>query len=364
VDQATSFFDSLPSGSGAMMIKAVSGGGGRGMRAVQRREQIPDAYQRCRSEAAAAFGVDEVYVEQLVRMARHVEIQVVGDGTGAVQHLGDRDCSLQRRHQKVIEISPAPNLDSDLRDQAIMSSLKLARLAKLRSLATFEFLVDESARQVYFMEVNPRLQVEHTVTESTTGVDLVRLQLDLALGATLDQLGFDLPLPPPKLFSIQFRVNAERMGPNGIVVPSVGSLRTFDPPVGLGVRVDTHGYVGYTVNPLYDSLLAKVIVTGASFSDALALARRALAEFRIEGIDCSLDFLASVLGHDRISEYRVSTSFIEDFIFSDPSVAISVRDMLHFQSASLSPSDGIGSGTLRVPPNCDAVTAALDGTVK
>jgi pyruvate carboxylase len=363
LDQAISFFDSLPPGSG-VMIKAVAGGGGRGMRAVQRREEIPDAYQRCRSEAAAAFGIDEVYVEQLVPTARHVEIQVIGDGKGTIQHLWERDCSLQRRHQKVIELAPAPNLNPDLRDRAIASSLKMAKLMKLRSLATFEFLVDKDARQVYFMEVNPRLQVEHTVTESITGIDLVRLQMDLARGSTLSQLGFGRPLPPPKLFSMQIRVNAERMGPNGLVFPSAGTLRAFDPPVGLGVRVDTCGYVGYTVSPLYDSLLAKVVVTGASFSDVLALARRALAEFRIEGVDCNLDFLASVLDHERISDYSVSTKFIEDNMFADPPVVPLGREMLHFQSPSSSPLDGTGVATLRGPPDCNAVTAALDGTVK
>jgi pyruvate carboxylase len=350
------------------MIKAVAGGGGRGMRAVRRRDDLPNAYESCRSEAAAAFGLDHVYVEQLVLTARHVEIQVVGDGSGSVQHLWDRDCSLQRRNQKVIEFAPAPYLEQSLRDQAIASSLKLAASTKLRSLATFEFLVDENAQQVYFMEANPRLQVEHTVTESVTGIDLVRLQLALARGATLSELGLDLPPRPPNQVSIQLRVNAETMGSDGMVIPSMGTLRTFDPPVGPGARVDTCGYASYTISPLYDSLLAKVIVTGNSLSDALVLARRALAEFRIDGVACNLDFLASVLDHELVSRYHVSTRFIEDVVLANPPTPAN-REKLFFDepvlsSESSSSSGNVAASVVRGPPNCDPVIARLDGAVK
>ena len=279
---------------GAVMIKAVAGGGGRGLRPVSREEDLAEAMRRCASEAAAAFGDGRVYAERLLPRARHVEVQVAGDGTGAVAVLGDRDCSLQRRRQKLVEIAPAA-LTGEVRARLSAAAAKLIGSAGYAGLATAEFLVQDD--EVAFLEVNPRLQVEHTVTEQVTGLDLVEIGLRIADGAVLADLGLGtLALnSAPRGVAVQARVNAETLRPDGTLLPGEGTLSRFQPPAGRGVRVDTAGYPGYTVSPRYDSLLAKVITTGGTLEEAARRAVRALAEFDIAGVPVNTGLLQALL---------------------------------------------------------------------
>ena len=317
LDGATAFFASLGDG-GTMMIKAIAGGGGRGIRAVSRAESVGDAFARARAEALAAFGHPGVYVERFVRRARHVEIQIAGDAAGDVSHLWERDCTLQRRNQKLIEVAPAPRLSPALRARLIDAALTMARAARHDSLGTFEFLIDteaaNDAASFAFIEANPRLQVEHTVTEAVTGVDLVVAQLRLARGATLAELGLQLPPPLPRGVAVQVRINLETIGADGEVTPASGTLSAFEPPTGPGVRVDTFGYGGYRTNPSFDSLLAKVIVHApeGDFAHAAAFSARTLREFHIAGVATNLPFVTALLRHPDVAAYDVYTRFIAE----------------------------------------------------
>ena len=312
LDEARAFFEGL--GGGAMMIKALAGGGGRGMRLVRAAAEIDEAYARCASEAQAAFGDSALYVEELVETARHVEIQVLGDRAGGLIHLWDRDCSLQRRNQKLVEIAPSPHLSAPLRARLAEAALTLARAADYDSLGTFEFLVDAASKdeRFVFIEANPRLQVEHTVTEEVTGVDLVRAQIEVAAGRRLSQIGLG-QTPQTLGFAIQMRVNAETMDVAGAVKPTGGVIGLFEPPSGPGVRVDAYGYAGYATNPNFDSLLAKVIVHERSgdFAAALAKAGRALDEFRLTGLDTNLSILRALVGRPDVREGRFFTRLVE-----------------------------------------------------
>ncbi len=314
LDDVCAFFDSLGDGA-AVMIKAIAGGGGRGMRAVERREDLAEAYDRCQSEATKAFGSGDVYAEELVRRARHIEVQILGDGSD-VSHLHERECTLQRRNQKLIEIAPSPTLAASTRDALTEASVRMARAVDYASLGTFEFLVDaEDETRFAFIEANARLQVEHTVTEEVTGIDLVRAQLEIAGGATLTSLGLDqADIPAPRGFAIQCRVNTEKMNKKGTPLPSGGKLTAFEPPSGLGIRTDTYGYTGYTTSPAFDSLLAKLIAhsTSPRFEDAVIRAHRGLAEFRIEGFATNIGFLQALLRHPDVVANRVTTKFVED----------------------------------------------------
>jgi acetyl/propionyl-CoA carboxylase alpha subunit/acetyl-CoA carboxylase carboxyltransferase component len=317
LDGAIAFLASLGDG-GTMMIKAVAGGGGRGIRAVSRAENVADAFARARAEALAAFGHSGVYVERFVRRARHVEIQIVGDASGEVSHLWERDCTLQRRNQKLIEVAPAPGLSPALRARLIDAALSMARATRHDSLGTFEFLIDteaaNDAASFAFIEANPRLQVEHTVTEAVTGVDLVVAQLRIARGAKLTELGLQLPPPSPRGIAVQARVNLETIAADGEVIPASGTLSVFEPPAGPGVRVDTFGYGGYRTNPSFDSLLAKVIVHApeGDFAHVAAFAERTLREFRIAGVATNLPFLTTLLRHPDVAAYDVYTRFIAE----------------------------------------------------
>jgi pyruvate carboxylase len=289
LDEARKFFESLGPHQ-AMMLKAVAGGGGRGTRAVESLDEVESAFNRCRSEALAAFGNGDVYAEQLVRRARHIEVQLIGDGTGAVSHLWERECSLQRRFQKIVEVAPSPGLPGGLRQRITAAAVSAAELAKYDNLGTFEFLVDATAladdSDFYFIEANARLQVEHTVTEEVLGLDLVRIQLELASGRSLADIGLlQSNVPSPRGFAMQARVNMERMQADGSTRPAGGTLTTFEVPSGPGLRTDTFGYAGYTTSPRFDSLLAKVIAhsSSADFRDVVSKTYRALSEFRIEG---------------------------------------------------------------------------------
>ncbi|MFI8189417.1 carboxyl transferase domain-containing protein [Streptomyces sp. NPDC085946] len=284
---------------GPLMIKAVGGGGGRGLRVVRRAEELEEAWERCRSEAEAGFGRGELYVERLLEGARHVEVQVVGDATGAVTHLWDRDCSAQRRHQKLIEIAPAPGLADALRKEIVDSALRLARAARCTNLVTVEFLVRGDA--FHFIEANPRLQVEHTVTEEVTGVDLVAAQLRLAAGETLEELGLSGPPAPPRGWAVQARVYAEVPGADGSVRPSAGRITRFDVPTGPGIRVETALRAGDEVGVRYDPLLAKVVahLPHGGVEGACARAHRALGDFAVEGVRTGIPLLREVLAAPR-----------------------------------------------------------------
>ena len=319
LDQARSFFEELPTGA-SMLIKAVGGGGGRGMRVVRTADEIEEAYRRAVSEAGAAFDTDGVFVEELLTSVRHVEVQVAADDSSEVRHFGDRDCSLQRRHQKLIEVAPAPALADEVRQALHDAALTLAAAAGYRNLGTIEFLVEAGERpgdeaRFFFIEANARLQVEHTVTEEVFGVDLVHLQLELARGRLLADLGFgEDGAAAPRGHAVQARVNMETMAADGRVVPGGGVLATFEPPSGPGVRTDTFGYAGYQTNPRFDSLLAKVVgrTPADDLGAALARTSRALGDFRTDGIDTNASFLRALLGHAEVRAWSVHTRFVDE----------------------------------------------------
>ncbi|UYN93880.1 MAG: biotin/lipoyl-binding protein [Enhydrobacter sp.] len=283
-----------------IVIKAIAGGGGRGMRLVRQEDEITEAFARASAEAEAAFGNGALYAERLVGRARHIEIQIVGDGKGRIVALGERECSLQRRSQKIVEMAPSPGLSAALRKRIVGAAAAMAKAVKYRSLGTFEFLVDGDA--FFFIEANPRLQVEHTVTEEVWGVDLVKAQLS---GVLPESEG-------PRGHAIQLRVNLETMTADGSAKPSGGTLGVFEPPTGLGVRVDTYGYAGYRTNPNFDSLLAKVIVHGETFEAALIRAERSLMAFRLEGAPSNIGFLRALIADKALRANKVHTRFIDE----------------------------------------------------
>ena len=319
-EEAINFFDSLGA-DGSMIIKAIAGGGGRGTRTVSKVEEIESAFDRCQSEAKAAFGLEDVYVEEFLPRTRHIEVQILGDLHGAIVHLGERECSIQRRYQKVIEIAPAPELADEVRSEIIEAAVRFAKIEGYTNLGTFEFLVDESGRdgaqRFVFIETNARLQVEHTVTELVTGVDLVQSQIRLAAGDSLALLGLDDPsIAKPRGYAIQARVNMERIGEDGTVRPSSGTLTAYEAPNGPGVRTDGFGYVGYRTSTAFDSLLAKVIVHSASsnLADAAAKTSRALSEFRLDGVGTNISFLQNILTHQDFVKGQVHTRWVDEHI--------------------------------------------------
>jgi acetyl/propionyl-CoA carboxylase alpha subunit/acetyl-CoA carboxylase carboxyltransferase component len=317
LEEAKAFLGSLGAG-GAVMIKAIAGGGGRGMRVVDDVDRLEEAYARCQSEAMASFGSSDVYVERLIRNARHIEVQIICDHFGAISHLWERECTIQRRNQKLIEVAPSPSLNDALRGRIIEAAKELAAAANYDNLGTFEFLVDKDAKTsehaFAFIEANPRLQVEHTVTEEVLGLDLVQSQLAVAAGATLGSLGLAQGyIPKPRGYAMQLRVNMEVMDETGATKPTGGTLSPFDLPSGPGVRVDTFGYSGYRTSAAFDSLLAKMIVhsAGGDWIDVVHKATRTLREFRIGGVNTNIPFLAAILAHPDFVENRISTGFIE-----------------------------------------------------
>lgn len=317
LEEARAFLSRLGPGE-AVMVKALAGGGGRGMRIVQNSADLESAFSICRSEALAAFGNGDLYVERLIPKARHIEVQIIGDGSGAVAHLWERECTLQRRNQKIVEIAPSPSLTPAQREELASLAMDPARRARYKSLGTFEFLFEAGGRphsepRFFFLEANPRLQVEHTVTESVTGSDLVKTQLRIAAGCRLS----DLPLlrgpaPPPSGCAIQLRINAESISKDGEIEAAGGTLDTFDPPLGPGIRVDTCGYPGYGVPAGFDSLLAKLVCHGETYPESLRKAYRALCEFRIEGVRTNIPLLQNLLVHPDVSANRVTTRFLEE----------------------------------------------------
>ncbi len=312
LDEARAFFAALPSGS-AVALKAVAGGGGRGLRVVEHPEALPEAYERARSEAAAAFGVADVYIERLLPRARHVEVQVLGDGAGGAVHLGERECSLQRRFQKLVEIAPSPALPESTRRALYDAALAMARAANYRNAGTFEFLVNaDDPSEWYFIEANARLQVEHTVTEEAFGVDLVACQLMLAGGASLAELGIPEGRQPTG-FAIELRVNAERLLPDGSLRPSTGVIDELELPGGPGIRIDGNVRIGYRPNPRFDPLLLKLIVhsPGPSFAAAVRRARHALRELRITGVETNAAFLRALLEREDVERGEFDTRTVD-----------------------------------------------------
>jgi acetyl/propionyl-CoA carboxylase alpha subunit/acetyl-CoA carboxylase carboxyltransferase component len=391
LDEAAAFLEELGPGA-AVMVKAVAGGGGRGMRVVRHPDELATAYERCRSEALGAFGLADVYVEQLLPRARHVEVQVLGDRTGSVVHLGERECSLQRRHQKIVEIAPAPGLSERLRARLHDAAVRLATAAGIDNAATIEFLVhaaDGDDAAAAFIEANPRLQVEHTVTEEVTGVDLVQAQLRLAGGATLADLGL-VSAPTARGTAIQARVTMETLGADGTSRPSSGTLTAFEVPSGPGVRVDSFGYAGYRTSTRFDPLLAKLIAHSPSseLGDAAGRARRALREFRVTGVDTTIPFLLRLLAHPDVVAGRLHTGFVEEHLATLVPPLDVEEPLLHFDGSEehspaalvgrrvdtldplavldlgrSAPREDVAPATTPVPEGTVAVPAPLQGTV-
>jgi acetyl-CoA carboxylase, biotin carboxylase subunit len=292
-----------------VIIKASAGGGGRGMRIVRAFADFDKLFSMARAEAESAFGNAGVYIEKYIEQPRHVEIQVLGDMHGTVIHLGERDCSIQRRHQKLIEESPSPVVDDELRDRMGDAAIRGAKSVSYRGAGTIEFLVDRD-RNFYFMEMNTRIQVEHPVTEEVTGVDLVREQIRIMDGKRLSRRKIR-----PRGHAIECRINAE--DPYKDFRPSPGRISSMHTPGGFGVRVDTHAYAGYIMPPYYDSLLAKLIVHADTREDAIKKMAVALEEFIVEGIQTTIPFHKKVMNNERFRSGNVDTSFIDSFSFID-----------------------------------------------
>ena len=291
-----------------VMIKASSGGGGKGMRIAHDAESFAELFQAAQNEAGAAFDDPDVYLEKCILQPKHVEFQVFGDQHGRVVHLGERDCSIQRRHQKLIEEAPSPVLTPELRETMGEAAVLAAKGIDYVGAGTVEFLVDAGG-SFYFIEMNTRIQVEHPVTEVTTGLDLVKEQIRVAAG---EPLSFPSTIPQVRGHAIEFRVNAEDALRD--FAPSPGPITTFHPPGGPGVRLDTHLYSGYQVPPYYDSLLAKLIVSGKDREETIVRARHALESFVIEGISTTIQFLGDITRDEQFMAGGVDTGFIDRFL--------------------------------------------------
>jgi acetyl-CoA carboxylase, biotin carboxylase subunit len=299
-----------------ILLKASAGGGGRGMRVVRSDRELAAAMESAASEAKAAFGDATLYMERFIGRARHIEIQILGDAHGNIVHLGERDCSTQRRHQKLIEEAPSPTCDVTMRRELTDAAVRLARRVKYLSAGTVEFVYDEEARKSYFLEMNTRIQVEHPVTEMVTGRDLVVEQIRVAAGEPISFSQQDVRIQG---HAIECRINAEDVQRN--FAPCPGRLEVWMPPAGTDIRVDTHCYPGYRVPPFYDSLLAKVIVHGADRTRAIARLREALARFEVVGVPTTIRFHLDVLRHDDFRNGRVHTRWVDDKFIADGTVA-------------------------------------------
>ncbi len=290
-----------------VMIKAVAGGGGRGMRVAHNDISLMSGFMAARVEAEGAFNNPDVYIEKLVEKPRHVEIQILADEHGNVVHLGERDCSLQRRHQKLVEEAPSPSITEDMRRAMGEAATSLARAAGYANAGTVEFLVDRD-ENFYFIEVNTRVQVEHPVTEMITGVDIIKEQIRIASGEPLSMTQDDIEL---RGWAFECRINAE--DPANDFKPSPGTVTRFEVPGGRGVRVDTHVYTGYAVPPFYDSMIAKLVFWGEDRAAALAGMRRALDELRIEGVATTIPLHKEIFQHFHFVKGKVDTGFLEEY---------------------------------------------------
>ncbi len=293
-----------------VMMKATAGGGGKGMRAIWKEEDLDKAWESARIEAAAAFGNDGMYMEKLIEEPRHIEIQIVGDSYGKACHLSERDCSVQRRHQKLTEETPSPFMTPELREKMGEAAVKAAEYIKYEGAGTVEFLVDKH-RNFYFMEMNTRIQVEHPITEQVIDYDLIREQILVAAGVPISGKNY-----LPQLHAIECRINAE--DPYNDFRPSPGKITTLHTPGGHGVRLDTHVYSGYTIPPNYDSMIAKLITTAQTREEAINKMKRALDEFVIEGIKTTIPFHRQLMDDPRYIAGDYTTAFMEDFKMNDP----------------------------------------------
>lgn len=287
-----------------VIVKAAAGGGGRGMRVARDKKELVDSFKTARSEAEAAFDSGEIYLEKYFLRSRHIEFQILADCQGSAVHLGERDCSVQRRYQKLIEEAPSPALDNLMRDEMGKMAVQAAQAIGYRNAGTVEFLADKQG-SFYFMEINTRIQVEHPVTEMVTGVDVIKEQIRLAAGEKLKHVQSEVKLSG---HAIEFRINAE--DPDNDFLPVVGRVSLFNPPGGPGVRVDSHLYSGYTVSPHYDSLLAKLIVWGENRQEAIRRAKRALDEFIVVGLKTTIPFHLKVMENAFFKKGEVYTDFI------------------------------------------------------
>jgi acetyl-CoA carboxylase biotin carboxylase subunit len=288
-----------------VMLKASAGGGGKGMRAVWKAEDLKAAWESARQESKAAFGNDDMYMEKLIEEPRHIEIQIVGDSYGKACHLSERDCSVQRRHQKLTEETPSPFMTDELRENMGNAAVKAAEFIKYEGAGTVEFLVDKH-RNFYFMEMNTRIQVEHPITEEVVNYDLIREQILVAAGVPISGKNYY-----PQLHSIECRINAE--DPHNNFRPAPGRITTFHAPGGHGVRMDTHVYAGYMIPPNYDSMIAKLIVTAQTREEAINKMKRALDEFVIEGVKTTIPFHRQLMEHPDYVSGNYTTKFMEDF---------------------------------------------------
>jgi len=307
VDEARAFTDThgFP-----IIVKAAHGGGGRGMRVVKAEGELEEAFARATSEAKAAFGNGEVFLERYIEQPRHIEVQILADKHGNTIHLFERDCSLQRRHQKVIEMAPSRDLDPAVREKMLSDAVRLCKAAQYVNAGTVEFLVDTKTGEAYFIEVNPRVQVEHTVTEEITGVDIVQTQMRIAAGEALPDMGLTQEAVKVNGYAIQCRITTEDPARN--FQPDSGIISVYRSATGNGIRLDDGpGYAGAPITPHYDSLLVKVTARAAAFDDAVAKLTRALREHRIRGVSTNIPFLLNVLRHDAFLAGAVTTRFIE-----------------------------------------------------
>ncbi|HYD91467.1 MAG TPA: acetyl-CoA carboxylase biotin carboxylase subunit [Flavobacterium sp.] len=293
-----------------VMLKATAGGGGKGMRAVWKEDELQKAWESAKQEAAASFGNDGMYMEKLIEEPRHIEIQVVGDSFGKACHLSERDCSVQRRHQKLTEETPSPFMTDELRQKMGEAAVKAAEYIKYEGAGTVEFLVDKH-RNFYFMEMNTRIQVEHPITEQVIDYDLIREQILVAAGVPISGKNY-----LPQLHSIECRINAE--DPYNDFRPSPGKITTLHMPGGHGVRLDTHVYSGYTIPPNYDSMIAKLITTAQTREEAINKMKRALDEFVIEGIKTTIPFHRQLMDEPDYVAGNYTTKFMESFKMKDP----------------------------------------------
>ncbi|MFT4855110.1 MAG: acetyl-CoA carboxylase biotin carboxylase subunit [Algoriphagus sp.] len=291
-----------------VILKATAGGGGKGMRIVKEEKGFKKAWDDARMESGASFGNDGLYLEKYVEEPRHIEIQIIGDRTGKACHLSERDCSIQRRHQKLVEETPSPFITDELREAMGKAAIKGAEAIKYEGAGTIEFLVDKD-RNFYFMEMNTRIQVEHPITEEVTDFDLIKEQIKVAAGELISGRNYY-----PKLFAMECRINAE--DPAHGFRPSPGKIQNLHIPGGRGVRIDSHVYAGYVIPPNYDSMIAKLIVSGQSREEVIVRMKRALEEFVIDGIKTTIPFHIALLNDKKFNEGDFTTKFLEDFDFS------------------------------------------------
>jgi acetyl-CoA carboxylase biotin carboxylase subunit len=288
-----------------IILKATAGGGGKGMRVVWEEADMERAYNTAKAEAGAAFKNDGIYMEKFVEEPRHIEIQVAGDQYGRVCHLSERDCSIQRRHQKLVEESPSPFMTPELRQRMGDAAIKAASAINYESVGTIEFLVDKH-RNFYFMEMNTRIQVEHCVTEEVVNFDLIKEQIKIAAGDTISGLNYE-----PQMHAIECRINAE--DPYNDFRPSPGRITVLHQPGGHGIRVDSHAYAGYTIPPYYDSMIAKIIAVARTREEAINTMHRALSEYVIEGIKTTIPFHLQLMKDERFRSGDFNTKFLEAF---------------------------------------------------